>query len=202
MIDSSARIGTNVSIGKGTFIGAYCVIGLPIPSSEDSVTLIGANCEILHHVVVEPGAIVDDEVFIDHFCRIGSRSRIGKKSRILYGARIHDEVTIGQDCRIAGNCPDRTKIGDQVTHMGRINHSYYYAFEDWDAPEEIAATIEDRVVIGANALLIGNIRIGRNTFIAPGEVIRKDIPQDSFCYNSRVERIPDWPQKIKRLANF
>lgn len=201
-IDPSARIGKRVTVGANTFIGAYSVIGLGTPSLNESVTYIGDSCEVLHHVIIEPGATIENSVLVDHFCRIGTDSKIGKESKILYGARIHESVSIGEGCRIAGNCPDRTIIGHHVTHMGRINHSYNYPFDDWDTTIEVAATIEDNVVIGANALLIGNIRIGANTFIAPGEIIRKDIPPNSFCFNSRVETMPDWSTKLKRLTKF
>ena len=201
-IDSSARMGALVRVGNGTFIGAYTLIGIPSLSVGEGEVVIGKDCEILHHVVIEPGANLGDRVHVDHFCRVGSGSLIGNDTRILYGARVHENVVIGENCRIAGNCPDMTKIGNHVTHMGRINHSYNFPFEDWDGPSEIAATVEDCVVIGANALLIGNIRIGRNTFIAPGEIIRRDIPPDSFCSRSQIRHLPNWPAIIKLLPTL
>jgi acetyltransferase-like isoleucine patch superfamily enzyme len=201
-INSSAIIGAKVSLGLKICVGAYSIIGCVYPDTEDIETIIGNNCDILHHVIVEPGAEIGENVFIDHFSRIGNKSKIGNNTMILYGSRIHDEVIIGTHCRIAGNCPDRTTIGNNVTHMGRINHSYNFPFDDWNKPNEVAATIEDNVVIGANALLIGNIRIGNNTFISPGEIIRKNIPANSFCFNSKVINMPDWPEKIKCLTGL
>ncbi len=39
--------------------------------------------------------------------------------------------------------------------------------------------IEDNCIIGQNALLLPNIRIGRNSIVQPGSMVNSDIPPDS-----------------------
>jgi serine acetyltransferase len=52
--------------------------------------------------------------------------------------------------------------------------------------ENIYPVIEDNVRIGANSVIVGPIRIGRNTPIGAGSFIDKDIPADSVAYNPRT----------------
>lgn len=42
--------------------------------------------------------------------------------------------------------------------------------------------IEDNVIIYANSILIGNIRIGKNSVIGAGSIITKDLPSESIAY--------------------
>ena len=45
---------------------------------------------------------------------------------------------------------------------------------------ENAPLIEDKVIIGAHAILIGKIRIGSNVVIGAGAIVTKDVPDNSI----------------------
>lgn len=40
-------------------------------------------------------------------------------------------------------------------------------------------TIEDHVTIGAGAIILGNIKIGKNSVIGAGSIVLKDVPENS-----------------------
>lgn len=44
-----------------------------------------------------------------------------------------------------------------------------------------APVINEEVWIGANAAIIGNVKIGRNVLIAPNSYINFDVPENSIC---------------------
>lgn len=46
-------------------------------------------------------------------------------------------------------------------------------------PRTGAPTLEDRVWVGANAIIVGKITIGRETLIAPGAYVNFDVPPQS-----------------------
>ncbi len=54
-------------------------------------------------------------------------------------------------------------------------------------------TIGDHVFIGANAVIIGNIRIGDNVMIGAGSVVIKDIPDNCIAVGN--------PARIIRKSN-
>lgn len=183
-------------------------IGLP-PTPDDAckeyqslTTRVGAYCYLGAYSVLFQGAVLDKNVFVDCYCRIGSNTSVGIGTRILYGARIHNDVTIGKYCIIGGNCSNGVKIGNNVTHMGRIAHTYNSPDLDWGETEEPSPVIEDYAVIGANALIIGPITVGRNSYVAAGEIIRKSIPPKCVVYHGKIYTHKEWKGRLKKHGYF
>ena len=195
-VHPTALVGEGSQLGQGVIVGAYATIGLLEGVAPDlPAPRIGDRCVIGHHCVIERGAVLETDVQLDPYSRVAN-AFIGNGTRLLYGARVHEDVAIGQDCRIAGNCPDRTVIGDCVTHLGKIAHGGYWPFLDWDEPKEVAPVIGSRVLIATDALLIGPIRIGSNVFIFPREIVRQDVPDDGIFRNGAFYRMPGWPRYL------
>ena len=114
------------------------------------------------------------------FCEIGENTKIGPMAVI--GAEPQDlgykmeptSVVIGKNCQFAHNAlgvdihpealiGDNSKIVQNVTIGGRSGLT--------ELP-----VIEDDVVIGANALILGPITIGKGSIIGAGSVVLKDVP--------------------------
>lgn len=203
-IHETSLVDKQVKIGEGASIGAYCVIGLSEQNPADSIYAVdlGAGIRIGSHCVIYRDVHLAAEVTLDPFCRIGPHATIGARTRLLYGARVHEHVQIGSDCVIQGNCPDRTTMGDHVIHLGRIAHSYYTPFADWDEPEEPGPVLESHIVIGANALLLGSIHIGSNTFIFPGEIVRTSLPGNGLFQGGRWRHMPHWTAYLRILKKL
>lgn len=199
-VDDSRLTGSyilpGVVVPPGVSIGYGSVIGYPsidLPEDQDSCpTMIGTCTRIGCHCVVEAGASIGAHVKVDHYVRIGPGSVIGDYTRMLYGARVHCDVRIGKRCRIGGNCPDRAVFEDDVTHFGRLAHEYNLPSGDWDKHEEPSPIIGARSIIAAGALVIGGVRIGRNVFVAAGEIVRNDIPDRSVVYKGQVIPGDSW----------
>jgi serine acetyltransferase len=203
-IHTTSIVEPSVQIGAGSQIGPYSIIGLSERSETNSAleivleegTIIGPHCVIYGDVHLGAGVILDP------FCRIGPHATIGTRTRLLYGARIHEHVRIGSDCSIQGNCPDRTTFGNHVIHLGRIAHHYFSPFDDWDEPEELGPTLASNIVIGADALLIGPIHIGDNTFIFPRERVSTDLPGDGIFREGRWHHMPHWQTYLRILKKL
>lgn len=196
MIHSSAIIHHNVRLGKNVSIGAFCIIG----ETDEDIISIGDNTRIGHHSYIFGEVKIGRECEFDAFTRIGDYAEIGDKTRLLYGARVHCNVVIGNSCIIAGNCPDQTIFGDHVIHLGKISHSFYHPFANWDAPEEPGPTIASKVVIGTDANLIGPVNIGENVFIFPREIVRHNIPPNSIFMKGKVKYMPNWSDYLRSLG--
>lgn len=98
---------------------------------------------------------------------------------------------VGEDCSILiRNIGDEVylvKIGNHVTIAGGV----IFATHDggtWIFRQEIPniqvfgpIIIEDNCVIGQNAILFPNIRIGRNSIVGAGAVVISDIPPNSIA---------------------
>ena len=98
-------------------------------------------------------------------------------------------VTVGHDSIIGGNAPDRTIIGNRVRHFGRIVHAQRDRSGGWDATEEPSPVICDGVLIGANAIIIGGIEIGKDSVIAANEVVKENVPEKSIFSHGKIKPI-------------
>jgi len=98
---------------------------------------------------------------------------------------------IGQDCSIIptslGTEPYLIKIGNHVTiakGVGFITHdggAWVFRNEVPDLQMFGTIIIEDNCVIGENAMLLPNVRIGQNSIVAAGSVVINDIPPNSIA---------------------
>jgi len=190
----NSMVHPNAKIGENTKIGYYSIIGYP--DIEGKSIEIGHDCNIENHVNVLPGAKIGNNVSIKNFScieedvEIGNSvsmdaySYIGKNviicdhALILYGAEIYDNAKIGKYSRIGGFVAENTIIGDYVTVFGKLIHSFRDPTH-WDGDEE-PPKIDDFVVIGFNALVIGDVSIEKHVYIAAGAIVTKDVPQDSI----------------------
>lgn len=188
-INRGVRYGNKFEIGHGSCIG--------FPEPGETSCTIGNNVKIGCFCVVEMGAQLGNYVEMDHYCRVGTKSKVGDNTKLLYGARIHDYVIIGSKCRISGNCPDRVIIEDNVSHFGRIIHEYRDPKVDWDSTNELSPHICEGAVIGANAILIGGIKIGKNCEIRPGEIVKHDIPPDTVFTHGQIFSKSEWKSRKK-----
>jgi len=97
---------------------------------------------------------------------IGNRTRIGM-SNVLIGP-----VNIGNDVMFAQNIV-----------LSGLNHGYedIHIVPHKQPVTKKVITIEDEVWIGANAVVVAGVTIGKHSVIAAGSVVTKDIPAYSVA---------------------
>lgn len=174
--DSTARVQPKTIFGADASIGFCTRIGGDAESEEP--VRIGNGVRIGDFCLIEPGARLAENVFVDHYCRIACDVQVGAGTRILYRAQIFDEVIIGKNCIIAGELIDRTIVGDNVTFQGNTAHSHKDATGNWDETEEPSPVIKSGSVVGVGALLIGGVMIGPRSYVAAGERVTCDVPEE------------------------
>jgi acetyltransferase-like isoleucine patch superfamily enzyme len=148
-----------------------------------------------------PGRItIGDRVMIDDLAVLdakgeGSRIRLGND--ILIGRNTilscneavietGDLISIGPFCFFASKGGIRLGSGVSIgsgTHLMAGGH----VSEDPDAPvlkqarTALGITVEDNVWIGSGAKLLDGVSIGRNSIVAAGSVVSKDVPEYSIA---------------------
>lgn len=111
---------------------------------------------------IEPGAIIRDKVEIGKnaiimmgaIINIGAK--IGEKTMIDMGVVMGGRATVGKNCH----------IGAGTVLAGVI-----------EPPTANPVIIEDNVVIGANAVILEGVRVGKNSVVAAGSVVTRDVPE-------------------------
>jgi bifunctional UDP-N-acetylglucosamine pyrophosphorylase / glucosamine-1-phosphate N-acetyltransferase len=192
-IDPDVQIGKdsiiypNVYLQKSTKIGEGCII---YPG-----TMI-INGEIGDYTTVDSSRISDSKV--------GAYSKIGPFTHLRNGTVIHDKSRIGNFVEVKnseigenGRCAHLTYVGDATVGKD-VNFGCGVVTVNYDGKHKYRTIIEEGAFIGSNVNLIAPITIGRNSVIAAGTTVNKDVPEgDMAIGRSRQENKPGYGQKYK-----
>ncbi len=115
------------------------------------------------HARIEPGAIIRDHV------------SIGNQSVIMMGAVINIGAVIGEGTMIDMNAV----VGGRGT-IGKNCHIGAGAVVAGvvEPPSARPVIIEDDVLVGANAVILEGVRVGKGSVVAAGAVVIEDVPEN------------------------
>ncbi|MGK7877899.1 MAG: UDP-3-O-(3-hydroxymyristoyl)glucosamine N-acyltransferase [Xenococcaceae cyanobacterium] len=125
--------------------------------------------------VIDPSAVVGEDVYIGPHVVIQGGVKIGDRVSIHPNVVIYPEVQIGDRTILHANCTihERTQIGaDCVIHSGAVIGAEGFGFvptpQGWFKMQQSGYTVlEDGVEVGCNSTIdrpaVGETRIGRNT---------------------------------------
>lgn len=110
---------------------------------------------------IEPGAWIRDRV------------AIGDQAVIMMGAVINIGASIGAGTMIDMNAVlgARATVGDRC-HVG----AGAVLAGVLEPPSATPVILEDEVLIGANAVVLEGVRIGKGAIVAAGSIVTKDVP--------------------------
>lgn len=164
-------------------VGHCSTLGYGGDSGEVS---IGYNLKIGAFVAVERNVIIGDNCEIGNYCTVHSDSKIGNNVKILSGSTVYWGAVIGDGAIINGNISERVVIEQDVRFFGKIAHSHRDHTRDWDTTEEPSPVFRRGSFIGLGAMIVGAINIGENAYVAAGEIVRADLPDNSVFYKNSV----------------
>lgn len=128
-------------------------------------------------------AKIGQNVKIWHFAYVGDKTEIGDNVSIGSLAHIDYNVKIGDNSRIEGQVylPPLSRIGKNV-FIGPAAVLTNDPFPMCD--KMIGVTIEDNAVIGARAVIKAGVTVGKNSVVAMGAVVTRDVPENTVVIGS------------------
>ncbi|HXW11182.1 MAG TPA: acyltransferase [Nitrososphaeraceae archaeon] len=120
-------------------------------------------------------AKIGKNVKVWHFSYIGNNSEIGDNVSIGSLVHIDYNVKIGENTRIEGSVyiPPLTTIGKNVF----IGPCAAFTNDPYPmSPKMTGVVVEDGAIIGGRAVFKAGVTIGKNSVIAMGAVVTKDVP--------------------------
>lgn len=169
-------------LGQDVIVMDFVILGLPneypdiFEREMDRRVILEDKVRIHPWALVYEGATLKRGVIMAERTCVGSLTTIGAQSRVLYHAQVHDHVTVGESSVVAAFVADNCRIGNRCSVFGSLVHSYSNPDpRDWDSGDEPGPTLEDDVVVGWGAVIIGPVRIGRAARIHPNAVVRQNI---------------------------
>ena len=131
---------------------------------------------------------------------------ISQFARFLTGIEIHPKAKIGKNLFIDHGMGvvigETSEIGNNVTiyhnvTLGGISPSIN-SNEQRDVKRH--PTLEDNVVVGSGAQILGPIIIGKNSLIGSNAVVTKDVPEKSIMVGIPARKVGDATKGFKPYA--
>lgn len=198
----------STQIGDGTSIQDYSVLGkLSRPGATSTIKaerhfsplVIGQNCNIGTSVIIFEAAslandiTIGDGAFIRESCRISEFSLIGK------GVVLENEISIGAHSKIQTNAyiTAGTIIEDRVFIAPMVittNDNFIGRTERRFALKK-GPLFKKGARVGAGAIILPGIIVGKEAFIAAGSVVTKDVPDYKLAMGVPARVIRDVPEE-------
>jgi len=108
--------------------------------------------------------------------------------RNVYGVELHPTTKIGRRVRIGHHQSVVIGFGVTIGDDCIIRQGLTLGLATDDSPAEHQPVVGDRVQFGANATVVGRVRIGDDARIGPGSVITRNVPAGAttFAQPARV----------------
>jgi acetyltransferase-like isoleucine patch superfamily enzyme len=149
---------------------------------------------------VDDGAIIGDDAKIWHFVHVRGGANIGSGSIIGRGAYIGAEVTVGKNCKIQNYAlvyePAFIEDGVFIGPAAVLTNDLFPRAvtpklalkdgSDWDA---VGVTVRQGASIGARAVCIAPVVIGKWAMVAAGAVVAKDVPDFALVVGVPAKQI-------------
>jgi serine acetyltransferase len=131
----------------------------------------------------------------------GANHLLRLATTVLYGIEIGSEIELGAGVNFAHTLGTviggTSKVGARVKFMGNNTVG--------TAKDNGCPVIEDDVVVGCGARVLGPIRVGKGAFIGANAVVLHDVPPGAIVtgiparvHRSRDESTPEIDDRVKR----
>lgn len=143
---------------------------------------IGAGAKIWHLAQVREGAKVGENCIVGRGAYVGSGVVMGPNCKLQNYALVYEPAVLGRGVFIG---PAVVLTNDTYPRSVSPDGSLKSA-QDW---EPVGVTIGDGASIGARAVCIAPVRIGKWATVAAGAVVTKDVPDFALVAGVPAKRI-------------
>lgn len=190
-------VGQDVRIDINVIIEGDCAFG-------DNVE-IGAGCVIKNTTIaagtkVQPYSVFDSAI-------VGENTQIGPFSRLRPGAKLADEVHIGNFVEVKNSS---IGLGSKANHFTYLGDAEVGAGSNigagtitcnYDGANKFKTIIGDAAFIGSNSSLVAPVTIGNGATIGAGSTITRDVADNCLAVERSKQFVKEdypRPQKIKK----
>ncbi len=154
-----------------------------LPSADvDSSAVLGDGSSIWHLAQIRDGAVLGKNCIIGRGAYIGSGVVLGDNCKVQNYALVYEPATLGKGVFIG---PAAVLTNDQYPRAVNSDLSLKSG-SDWEA---VGVTIHDGASIGARAVCVAPVTIGKWALVAAGAVVVKDVPNFALVAGVPARRI-------------
>jgi serine acetyltransferase len=197
-IGAGVQIFGNVTIGDDTVIDADVTLGYPkdeairrflghdglgtpeelLEYATSKPTFIGPGSLVRRFSVFYEGVKIGEQLDCAHGVIIREGCSLGDMVELGPLTYIKSDAKIGDSTRIAGLICDRATIGRHCTVYGSVIHKFLSGISGM---KEDSPVLEDGVVVGREACVVGPVTVGRLSLIGAGSVVTHSVEEKSVA---------------------
>lgn len=206
VVEAGARLGRNVVIHTHAFVGAGVVLGDDVevwhgavigkppkgagatarqPVYEQRVSIgagtsVGPHAVIFYDVTIGQNTLIGDGASVREQCRVGDQCIVSRYVTVNYNTTIGNRVKIMDLTHITGNAV----IEDDVfisTMVGTMNDNKM-SLRSYRPGEITGPHVQEGASIGGGAMLLPNVKVGRQATVAAGAVVTKAVPDHALVF--------------------
>lgn len=134
-------------------------------------TSIWNHCQVREHARIGRGCILSKDVYVDAGVRIGDYVKIQNGISVYHGVTLEDGVFCGPHCVFTNDRNPRAINPDGTPKKAA----------DWVLSETL---VKQGAAIGAGAIIVCGVTIGRWALIGAGAVVTRDVPDYGLVYGN------------------
>jgi UDP-2-acetamido-3-amino-2,3-dideoxy-glucuronate N-acetyltransferase len=151
----------------------------------DAGVKIGQGSKIWHHCHLSNDSSIGRDCSLGQNVYLGDQVVLGDRCRLQNNANVYSGTIAGSDVFFGPNC---VITNDKHPRIGfSLNGEY------------VRTTIEDHVSIGAGAIIIAGVKLGRGAMIGAGAVVTRDVEPYTLVVGNPARRIADIDEEGKRI---
>lgn len=135
------------------------------PAADVQSSSIGQRSRVWQFVVILPGAVIGDEANICSHCLIENDVILGDRVTVKSGVQLWDGLRIADDVFIG---PNVTFANDPFPRSRQRPDTY------------VKTHIEAHASIGASAVVLPGVTIGRGAMVGAGAVVTRSVPANAI----------------------
>jgi UDP-2-acetamido-3-amino-2,3-dideoxy-glucuronate N-acetyltransferase len=153
----------------------------PTADIEEDV-VVGAGTGIWHRAQVRRGAhiggecVIGRDAFIDEGVSLGNRVKVQNLALVYHGVTVEDGVFIGPNAILTNDRYPRA-----ITATGALARA-----DDWVVSP---ITLRTGCSIGAGAVVVAGVDVGRFATVGAGSVVTRSVPDHALVAGSPARRI-------------
>jgi acetyltransferase-like isoleucine patch superfamily enzyme len=193
-VEEGTRIGEASVIEGGALLGKVPRLARTSATAQESLSplRLGVRVTVCAGAIVYAGSVVGDEAIIGDQAQVRERSTIGPQTVVGRGSAIDNDVVVGARVKIQSNVyvtafsviEDDVFIGPRASTTNddtMSRHAHGAALR--------GATLRRACRIGGGAVLVPDVEIGEEAFVAAGAVVTKDVPARAFMMGVPARQI-------------
>ncbi|MFM7432434.1 MAG: bifunctional UDP-N-acetylglucosamine diphosphorylase/glucosamine-1-phosphate N-acetyltransferase GlmU [Gammaproteobacteria bacterium] len=183
-IDVNAVFEGKVTLGDRVQVRANCVL---------------RDCDIAADVRINPNCVIEE-------AGVGAGSIIGPFARLRPGAKLADEVHIGNFVEVKNSSMDSGAKANHLAYVGdatvgaRVNIGAGTIIANYDGVNKHHTTIGADAHTGSNSVLVAPLTVGEGATVGAGSTVSKDVPAGKLTV-ARAKQITleGWKRPTRKL---